>query len=54
MNAWLSAGGIEARGETVPLAAVPPLLLSTDQTTPEFEGSLNTVAVNCTVCKVTS
>ena len=38
--------------ETVPLAAVPPLLLSTDQTTPEFEGSLNTVAVNCTVCKV--
>jgi hypothetical protein len=36
--------------ETVPLAAVPPLLLSTDQTTPEFEGSLNTVAVSCTVC----
>ena len=36
--------------EMVPLVAVPPLLLSTDQTTPEFEGSLNTVAVNCTVC----
>src|SRR5438477_5457050 len=36
----------------VPLATVPPLLLSTDQITPEFEGSLKTVLVNCTVCKV--
>src|SRR5437667_437536 len=34
----------------VPLAAVPPLLLSTDHVTPEFEGSLKTVPVNCTVC----
>ena len=36
----------------VPLAAVPPLLLSTDQITPEFEGSLKTVPVNCTACSV--
>src|SRR5260370_33186374 len=34
----------------VPVAAVPPLLLSTDHVTPEWDGSLATVAVNCTVC----
>jgi len=37
-------------GETVPVVAFPPLLLSTCQVTPPFVGSLTTVAVNCTVC----
>jgi len=53
MNAWLSARGIEARGGNGSAwLQFRVVVVERTTVTPEFEGSLKTELVNCTLCNV--
>jgi len=52
MNAWLSAWGIEARGGNGSAGCSSAVIVIDGPRHSEFEGSLKTELVNCTVCNV--